>query len=110
MSVGKKVESLRRQKGMSQKELAKLIGKSQNTIYKIEADVTQKSAYLPEIAKALGTTLDELLNSSPVEESSISPERARLIRKIESAQQGSLKELESVIDAVLKVHETKSVE
>jgi len=66
MSVGKKIKSLREEKGMSQSELAKAVGyKTRSSITKIESgesDPSQKM--LLKIANALEVSPSELIDES----------------------------------------------
>jgi len=51
---------LRTARGWSQQELARKIGVRQNTIAAIETGATTRTKYLADLARALGTTVDEL--------------------------------------------------
>jgi phage repressor protein C with HTH and peptisase S24 domain len=51
---------LRTERGWSQAELARRVGVRQNTIAAIETGATVRTKYLPQIARALGVTVDEL--------------------------------------------------
>lgn len=109
VNVGKKIESLRLRRGMSQGELAKLIKTSQNTIHKIESGETKRSGFIPAIAAALGCQTEELLSSAQPREPKISPYQAKLIRKIENADEEDLAEIELAINAVLKISKLKRI-
>ena len=105
MDVGKKIEGIRVQKGMSQLDLAEIIGTSQNTIHKIETGITKRSGFIPAIADALNLTTEALLSDNPTEEIKISPTQAKIIRKIENAHQDDIAKIESAIDAILMLSE-----
>lgn len=62
-TLGKKVSDLRAKKGWSQTRLAKEAGCSQQTITKIERNKSIKPRYLPDIAKALGLSVEDLLTN-----------------------------------------------
>lgn len=51
--------------GLTQEELAKRVGVSQNTIFKIENGVTKKPRDIVVFAKALGVTVDWLSEGNP---------------------------------------------
>lgn len=56
-----KLEELRKKNGMTQNELAALVGVQQNTISQWESGKRHPpSTTLPQLAKALGCTIDEL--------------------------------------------------
>lgn len=104
---GKKIEELRIKHGMSQSDLARSIGTSQNTVSKIESGVTLRSGYFPAIAKVFKITTEELLSEHQPEEVDVDPYKAKLIRRIEEAPQEDLDEIEQAINAVLKLAELK---
>src|SRR5436190_17978507 len=60
MSLKDNLIRLRTARGLSQQELAKMIGVRQNTIAAIETGATTRTKYLADIARALGVTVDEL--------------------------------------------------
>lgn len=62
MDLATRVKDLRNAKGWSQVELAKAAGVSQQTIGKIENGKSLKPRYLPDIAVALGKTVEQLLD------------------------------------------------
>ena len=61
--LGGHVATLRKEKGISQSELARLCEKDRQSIYKLEnGDFNASLYYLSEIAKGLNVTLSELVN------------------------------------------------
>jgi len=50
---------------MTQAELAEKVGASQQAIEQLEGGKTKRPRYLPELAQALGVSIDWLLNGSP---------------------------------------------
>lgn len=107
VNLGKRIETLRNQLGMSQSELAKRVKTTQNTIHKIESGETKRSGFIPVIAEQLGCTTEELLGSGEVHKTELSPMREKLIRKIKDADQQDLTEIEDAINAVLKIANLK---
>ena len=63
MTIGKRIALLRRQKGLKQEELASALGVSPQAVSKWENDQTCPDiSLLPQLAKLLGVTTDELLS------------------------------------------------
>lgn len=61
-TIGKRIADLRKQKQMKQDDLAQLLGVSSQAVSKWENDQTCPDiSLLPELAKQLGVTVDELL-------------------------------------------------
>lgn len=64
-TIGKRIASLRRNKGMKQEELAEKLGISGQAVSKWENDQTCPDiSLLPQLAKILGVTVDELLTGA----------------------------------------------
>lgn len=63
MSLGKKIQRLRREKGWTQEELASQLGVSAQAVSKWETDVSSPDiSLLRSLAEALGTSVDQLLS------------------------------------------------
>ncbi|MBO5037529.1 MAG: helix-turn-helix transcriptional regulator [Clostridia bacterium] len=61
MSIGKNITMFRKAKGLTQAELGELLGVSNQAVSKWESEMTMPDIMLlPEIAKVLGVTLDDL--------------------------------------------------
>lgn len=60
MSLADNVAKFRRRKKLSQAALAKAIGARQNTIAAIESGLTKRTKLLPELARELGVSLNDL--------------------------------------------------
>ena len=56
MRTGERIAALRKARGLSQSQLAKLAGLSQATIGKLESGISSGSSHIHKIARALGTT------------------------------------------------------
>ncbi|MCB1622569.1 MAG: helix-turn-helix transcriptional regulator [Thiothrix sp.] len=93
---------------MSQNELAEAADVSQNTVFKIERGLTKASRSLPAIAKALGQTVEALLSDDEPEAPAISPAKARLLRKVEGADELTIPEIEKVVDAIINAETLKA--
>ncbi|MBQ1208317.1 MAG: helix-turn-helix transcriptional regulator, partial [Lachnospiraceae bacterium] len=62
-SIGKKIQTLRRMKQMTQLHLAEVLSVSAQTVSKWENDLTSPDiTLLPMIARYFGITMDELFN------------------------------------------------
>lgn len=67
-TLGKRISSLRREKGMKQEELAEKMGVSPQAVSKWENDQTCPDiSALPQLAKLLGISVDELLTGKKEE-------------------------------------------
>ena len=63
MTIGKKIAQLRKEKGLTQEELSRMMEVSAQAVSKWENDQTCPDiASLPKLAKVLGVTVDELLS------------------------------------------------
>lgn len=60
MTIARNLPRLRKEKGMSQVELAKKAGVSQQLVSRLESGVDLTSKKLPELARALEVSVDEL--------------------------------------------------
>ena len=107
MKLAGKLKLLLEQHGLTQSQLAKKTGVSQNTISKIASGRTQNSRHLPAIAKAFELSVEELLDEKDHPPPEISPTKARLLRKIENANDSALCDIENAVDAIIKTDEVK---
>jgi transcriptional regulator with XRE-family HTH domain len=60
MAIAGNVARYRKERGLSQEQLARRVGVRQNTIAAIESGLTKKSKYLPDIARVLEVPLFDL--------------------------------------------------
>ena len=66
MTIGKRIAQLRKEKGLTQEELAVRMGVSPQAVSKWENDQTCPDiSALPALSKLLGVTVDELLGCEP---------------------------------------------
>ena len=66
MTIGKRIAHLRKEKGMTQEDLATRMGVSPQAVSKWENDQTCPDiSALPSLSKLLGVTVDELLGCEP---------------------------------------------
>ena len=69
MELGERIRSLRKQKGLTQEELADRAELSKGFISQLERDLTSPSiATLMDILQCLGTTIGEFFNETPEEQ------------------------------------------
>ncbi len=67
-SMGKRIMALRKNKAMTQEQLAEKLGVSSQAVSKWENDVSCPDiSLLPQLADVLGVTTDELLGAKPIE-------------------------------------------
>ncbi|EKQ6526314.1 TPA: helix-turn-helix domain-containing protein [Klebsiella aerogenes] len=64
MSISSKVKSKRVQLGLNQADLAQMVGTSQQSIEQLENGKTKRPRFLPELASALGVSVDWLINDA----------------------------------------------
>lgn len=69
IKLSDKITDIMKAQGFTQASLAKFVGVSQGTIWKIMTGKSQRSKYLPDIAKALGVSVSELISSGESTES-----------------------------------------
>ena len=63
-SIGEIISTLRREKGMTQKELADMIGVTDKAVSKWERDVAcPDTQTIPKLAEILGVSVEELINA-----------------------------------------------
>lgn len=68
-TVGKKIADLRKEKGMTQDDIAEKLNVSPQAVSKWENDISYPDIMLlPKIAQLLDTTVDDLLSSEPKKE------------------------------------------
>ncbi len=67
-TMGKRISDLRKSKGMTQEQLAQMVGVTAQAVSKWENDLSCPDiSILPQLAEALGVTTDELLGRSPLQ-------------------------------------------
>lgn len=67
MNTAEKIKKLREDHGLSQEQLAKIIGVDRTTIVKYETGASRPTRYLKEIAQYFNVTTDYLLNNDEAE-------------------------------------------
>ena len=94
-SFGSMIANLRRERGMTQAELAEQMGVTDKAVSKWERDLSMPdTASLPRLAEIFGITLDELMSVQPTvntaeEKKSVEPKKmVRLILRCVALAQG----------------------
>ena len=83
---GPRLARIRKGRGLSQEKLGEAVGVSQRVIAYYEADDAQPPGpMLPDLARALGVSADELLGLEPVRDEVATPRAARLLERLRAA-------------------------
>ena len=110
-TFGERLARLRKAKGLTQKELADLVGFSQRMMAHYEKHVKRPTPEkLGPIAKALGVTLEELLGIASVKRQPGAPKNAYLRRKLQQVEnfaEEDQKAVLTVIDALTNKNKGK---
>lgn len=87
-AMGKRFVALRRSRAMTQAEVARILGMSQQSVVSIEAgDRRVRIDLIPVLARTFGVTADELLGLKPLPPLKESPLPERLLRHLETLRQ-----------------------
>lgn len=82
MKIGEKIAELRREKGVTQAELADQLHFTRQAVSNWERGVTEPDAHtLPVLAAYFGITTDELLGAAPVRNAPPAPEKTAPLKK-----------------------------
>jgi transcriptional regulator with XRE-family HTH domain len=109
-TFGKKLRECREAKGLSQKELAKLLSTSYSVIGKYERDEMQPSIEAAKkIAKLVGTTVGYLLGETDEENILKDPEMLKRLNEIEKMEETDKGHILSVIDGFIKSIKIKNI-
>ena len=109
-SFGKKLRECREAKGLSQKELAKLLNTSYSVIGKYERDEMQPSIEAAKkIAKLVDTTVGYLLSESEQENVLKDPDMLKRLTEIEKMEETDKGHILSVIDGFIKSIKLKNI-
>ena len=77
-TIGKRIAALRKERGLTQDELAEKLGLSPQAVSKWENDISCPDILLlPQLAQLLGVTTDQLLGAAPKQETTLVPEDQR---------------------------------
>lgn len=105
-NLGHRVAQLRKQCGMSQTDLAKVVGVSYAQLGRYETKGTQPPAeVLKKIAEALGTTVDYLISGDKDEKAQATLRDAELLQQFRAVEQMNEKDkstIKDIIDAFIK--------
>jgi transcriptional regulator with XRE-family HTH domain len=107
MKLGDKITMLRKQKNISQVELAEKTGISRDGISKYErGDIVPSVEYAKRMADALGVSLDFLVSEDAREEA-LDKEAVKRIRDIQKLPDEEKDKVLSVIDALIRDFKTR---
>jgi transcriptional regulator with XRE-family HTH domain len=97
VGFGERLARLRRAAGYTQVELAEEVGVSQRNIAYYEGQTQHPpTAILPELARALRVTTDELLGVTPIREAA-APRNSRLQRRLSAIEKLDTKEKRQIL-------------
>lgn len=107
MRLSEKITRLKKQKGLSQADLAETTGISKDAISKYErGDATPSVEYAKRIADALNVSLDYLVSDSD-EQELIDKETLNRVKAIQSMPEQEQDKIFSVVDALIRDYKTK---
>lgn len=87
-AMGKRIVAFRRSREMTQTELARILGISQQSVFSLElGDRRVRIDLIPALARTFGVTADELLALKPMPPLKESPLPERLLRHLEVLRQ-----------------------
>jgi len=105
-NLGTRIAHLRKQKDMSQTDLAKMVGVSCAQIGRYEIKGSQPPAeVLKKIAESLGTTIDYLINGDKDEKAQATLKDSELLQQFKAVEQLNEKDkstIKDIIDAFIK--------
>lgn len=89
---GENIKELRKERGMSQKELAEKVGVSQGAVFFWEKEINEPTAgYLIKLSKLFGVSVDELLS---IEKTAVSElPKEKILREYFSRLNGEQQEI-----------------
>ncbi len=110
-ALGGRIKTLRKDKKLSQKELAAPIGARYQLLNKYESGlVTPPAEMLVKLADALGTSVDYLLTGNPLDEAKLGSSRLyRRFQALEGLAEGDREAIIKVIDAMVIKHQTRQM-
>lgn len=109
-TFGKKITALRKEKKISQGELAKLINTSTSVIGRYERDeMTPSIEAARKIAKILGTTVGYLIDETEQENLFKDPEMLKRLNEIEKMDKEDKNHILYAIDAFIKSVKLKNI-
>lgn len=111
-TVGERIAKLRRERGLTQTELGKLVNVSNRVISYYECETKKPPSHLlPEIAKALRVTTDELLGTGRKRAERPEPPSGRLWRTLRLVERLPKKEQQTIlrlIESLAEAHLDKA--
>lgn len=107
MSLGQKITKIRKEKKLSQVDVASYVGVSRDAISKYErGDSVPSVDYAKRIADALGVSLDYLVSDSDKEDV-LDNDAVNHIKEIQDLPSSEKDKIYSVIDALIRDYRTK---
>jgi transcriptional regulator with XRE-family HTH domain len=110
-ALGARLKALRKDKRLSQKELAAPLGVRYQLLNKYESGLnTPPAEMLVKLADALGTSVDYLLTGNPLDEAKLGSSRLyRRFLALEGLAEPDREAIIKVIDAMVVKHQTRQI-
>ena len=100
-SIGERIAKLRKEKGITQIEMAERLGVSQPVVSDYERGAIRLHGELIlELAKIFGTSTDEILGLSAAEKASPSVRNRRLLRRVQAIDQLPRRDQEALLRTI----------
>ena len=101
MNIGQKIKRRREQLGWTQQQLSDASGVGKGTIGALEVRESVRSKYLPQLAMAMGLTVDQLTGGQPLPDPNVGPApltlgKVPLISEVQAGLWGSNLEISEV--------------
>ena len=104
MGVKENLKRIMDERGISQTELAEMIGTSQQTISKIITGATEASRKLPKIARALGVPVTDLDPLYPIRDPALEERLERIYEKAAKLPASGAQALEAHADTLIQLY------
>ncbi|GEM59315.1 transcriptional regulator [Flavobacterium columnare] len=103
MTLGDKITNLRKQKNLSQGDLADKIGVSRDAIGKYERnDIMPTADKAKKIADILGITLDFLMNDKPQDDTVFDSDVIYRMEELQKLPEAEKEKINAIIDAFIR--------
>jgi transcriptional regulator with XRE-family HTH domain len=111
VDIGRNIRNLRKDRGLSQAELARKTGVSQKVISAYERNYRlPPSSFIPRVAETLGTSPDALYDSGEGKNTALKKSGLwKIVEKLEAVPENEREEVFEMIDRFLKNKQKKKI-